>query len=79
MIGGEESDEMGANYFTELNFSQWLPGKYRKRTIKLVATGIGYISVEMYEDHRVMKFENRLPKMFRQKQNVSLNGENTDQ
>lgn len=73
MIGGEESDEMGANFFAELNFAQWLPSKYRKRTIKLVATGIGYLSVEMYEDNRVMKFEDRIPKRFRSKQNVSLN------
>lgn len=79
MIGGEESDEMGANYFAELNFAQWLPSKYRKRTIKLVATWIGYLSVEMYEDHRVMSFENRIPKRFRSKQNVSLDGTQTDQ
>lgn len=78
MIWWEESDEMGANYFAELNFAQWLPSKYRKRTIKLVATGIGYISVEMYEDFKVMQFENRIPRRFRSKQNVSLNWQNTD-
>lgn len=78
MIGGEESDEMWANYFAELNFSQWLPSKYRKITIRLIATGIWYVSVENFEHHRVMKFENRLPRKYRSVQNVSLDWTQTD-
>ena len=76
IIGGESSWEDGNEFFTELHISQ---GKFRKMSIKLVATGIGYVSVNMYEYHKIGLFENRLPKSNRQKQNVSLDGTLTNQ
>ena len=69
MIGGESSNVEGFLYFAELQFSL---GKFRKRTIKLVADGIGYVSVDFYADERVQFFQNRMPNQFRSKQNVSL-------
>lgn len=53
--------------------------KYRKRVIKLVATGIGYVSVDTLMDRDILIFEKRIPKRFRTKQNASLDGESTDQ
>jgi len=53
--------------------------KFRKRVIKLIATGIGYVSIESIMDRDILIFEKKIPKRFRSKQNVSLDGESTDQ
>ena len=77
IIGWEPSDVDGYAYFAELNFST---SKFRKRCVKLVANGIGFISVDMYDDsYKLRLFENKMPSQFRSKQNVSLNGQQTDQ
>jgi hypothetical protein len=52
--------------------------KFRKRAIKIVAKGIGYVEIESMADRNIMTFEVKLPKRFRQKQNVSLDGAQTD-
>lgn len=52
--------------------------KFRKRTIKLIAKGYGYMSVESQIDYDILRFESRMPKKFRSKQNVSLDGTQTD-
>lgn len=62
-------------YFLELKLK--VP-KFRKRTIKLVAKRYGYVAVDTVMDRDILSFENRIPKRYRQKQNVSLNGEQTD-
>lgn len=62
-------------YFLELKLK--VP-KFRKRTLKFVALGYGYVSVDTIMDRDVLVFENRIPKRFRSKQNVSINGEDTD-
>jgi len=64
-------------YFCELK-PQKQP-KFRKRTVKYVATGIGYFDVQFASDWDLMLFENRLPARFRSKQKVSLDGKQTDQ
>lgn len=74
-FGGDESHVQGYNYFTEVKVK--LP-KFRNRTIKLVALGIGYIDVQMLSDFDILVFEMRLPTRFRQKQNVSLDGTTSD-
>ncbi len=48
--------------------------KFRKRTIRFVGVGYGYAAIEEIADHEIMEFENKLPKRFRQKQYVSLDG-----
>lgn len=63
-------------YFTELKLKA---PKFRIRTIKFVALGIGYVDIEYTCDHGINVFEDRLPSRFRQKQNVSLNGLSTNQ
>jgi hypothetical protein len=39
--------------------------KFRKRKIKFVARGGGYVSVEQYKDKRVLLFKDEMPKKFR--------------
>lgn len=75
VIGGETT-VIGNFYLAELK----LPApKFRKRSIKLVATGLGYISVNMIDDFNIRVFQQRLPSKYRSKQNVSLDGLSTDQ
>lgn len=77
VIGGEPSDLDWYVYFAELQFST---NKFRKRAVKLVANGIGYVSVDMYDDKNKMKlFADKLPNQYRSKQNVSLDWTATDQ
>jgi len=52
--------------------------KYETRTIRFVAKEIGYASVQSMEDHDILTFEGRIPRRYRQKQNVSLDGSNTN-
>lgn len=68
-IGGEPST--ASPYFCEIKVKT---PKFRKRTITIKATGIGYADFDTIIDHRITKFENKIPKRFRQKQNVSADG-----
>lgn len=63
-------------YYAELKMKV---GKYRTLGIKLVPTGIGYFDFDAMTFWDILLFENRLPKSFRSKQNVSLDGTQTDQ
>lgn len=75
IIGGETDYIEGNMYLAELK----IPGpKFRKRSIKLVASGTGYVSVNLIDDFNIMRFEQRLPVKYRSKQNVSLDGTQTD-
>lgn len=76
VIGGEVSTINGNLYFAEIKLSTT---KFRKRTIKLKATGLGYLSVNMIDDFDIKHFQQRLPNKYRSKQNVSLDGLTTDQ
>lgn len=62
-------------YFTELKLKT---PKFRKRTYKIIADGIGYVDIDLISDHNITVFEDRLPKRYRQKQNVSLDGTQND-
>lgn len=52
--------------------------KFRVRQLRFIARGIGYVSVQWTIDVDILKFEQRIPVRFRQKQHVSLNGEEVD-
>lgn len=75
-IGGDQLTNVFP-YFCELKMKN--QPKFRKRTIKLIPTGIGYFDVSFMSDFDILLFENRLPARFRSKQNVSLDGTLTDQ
>jgi hypothetical protein len=75
-IGGEPDTVDGNFYLAEIKLSL---GKFRKRTLKLEATGLGYVSVNFMDDFGMKVFEQRIPKKYRSKQNVSVDGTLTDQ
>lgn len=49
--------------------------KFRKRTLRFTANGIGYCAIQEIQDHDIWVYEERLPRQYRQRQNVSLDGE----
>lgn len=53
--------------------------KFRTRKRMLKAKSIGHAEIEMMTDWDILIFENKIPKRFRQKQNVSLDGKLTNQ
>lgn len=79
-IGSSQIGGSGAlssfTYYMEMKIQT---GKYRKISIRLTPTGIGYFDFDTITLWDTLLFENRMPKAFRQKQNVSLDGEQTDQ
>ena len=75
IIGGEATTLLGNFYFAELKVDST---KFRKRSIKLIASGVGYVSVTMIDDFNIRRFEQRLPSKYRSKQNVSLDGSQTN-
>jgi len=74
-IGGADATEV-FKYFIQLRLKT---GKFRTIGIRLKPTGIGYFDLDMRKFWDILKFENRIPKQYRQKQNVSLDGTQTDQ
>jgi hypothetical protein len=76
ITGGDTSSLSGNFYFAELKIST---PKFRKRSIKLKATGVGYISVNLLSDFDLRFFNQKLPSKYRVKQNVSVDGTLTDQ
>lgn len=74
-IGGDAVANAYA-YFMELKIKT---GKFRKITFRLIPEGYGYFDFDMVTFWDILTFENRLPKAYRQKQDVSLDGQSTDQ
>jgi hypothetical protein len=74
-VGGDVTSTVFP-YFLELKLKA---PKFRKRKVKFIAKGIGYIDIEQMADGNITAFEPKLPKRFRLKQNVSLDGQSTDQ
>lgn len=70
-IGGSDNDIVAFPFFTDFKIKT---PKFRARTLKFVALGIGYAEINMVSDFDILVFEMRLPTRFRQKQNVSLDG-----
>lgn len=80
MVGGMTSDDPNAvtvyGFFFELKVRT---GKFRKRRLRFIAEKYGYVQISFLSDWDIMTFEGRIPKRFRRKQNVSVDGINTDQ
>lgn len=64
-------------YFVELRLKK-VP-KFRKRSLTFIALGIGYVDINYLMDWDLSTYESKIPPQYRQKQNVSLNGEDVDQ
>lgn len=52
--------------------------KFRKRTIKFIAKGFGYVSINYAMDNDILVFEQRIPSKYRVKQNENLQGTEND-
>lgn len=80
MIGdiqvGGDTNSYSYPYFMEIKLKT---PKFRKRTLKLLATGIGYFDCGSIMDKDILFFEQRIPSRFRNKQNVSLDGADENQ
>lgn len=63
-------------YYTEIRLKK-VP-KFRSRTIKFIALGIGYVDIDSQADMFIETFEEKIPSKYRLKQNVSLDGATTD-
>lgn len=73
-IGGALT-AIGYNYLMQIRVR--VP-KFRVRTFKFIATGVGYASIQWSVDFDVLSFEQRIPSQYRQKQHISLDGAETD-
>lgn len=63
-------------YFAQLRIKK--PPKFSKRKIMFIALGIGYVDINYQNDWGLQFFEDKIPARFRQKQNVSIDGKQTD-
>lgn len=74
-IGGG-TGAIAYNYFMQIKMRK-VP-KFMKRKVRIVALGIGYADFNYIGDFGLMFYENKIPSRFRSKQNVSLDGTETD-
>jgi hypothetical protein len=74
VVGGEGK----VNVYTFYMELKMRTPKFRKRKIKFVATGLGYVAIQEITDFDIWRFEERIPKQYRQKQNVSIDGTQDD-
>lgn len=74
VVGGDNSITV---YHFLMEIKARLP-KFRNRRFKFVADGIGYAALQEVQDFDIWTFQDRLPRQYRQKQNVSLDGQTTN-
>lgn len=74
-VGGDDISNI-YNYFVEIKLRK-VP-KFRKRKMKFVALGFGYVDIDSQLDKDIELYEDKIPRRFRLKQNVNLAGTNTD-
>lgn len=74
-VGGDNITD-AYPYFLELRIKK--PPKFLKRKITFKALGIGYVDIAYQNDLDILYYEDKLPTRFRQKQNVSTDGTQTN-
>lgn len=91
-VGYTNAQTIGSNVIGEENIGGGSPAvsypflmeircrvpKFRARKLRLIAKGIGYFGLQWESDFDLLTFDQRIPSRFRQKQHVSLDGEQTD-
>jgi len=79
MVGGEEvggaTTISVSNYYLELKIKT---AKFQGRKLRFVAEGFGYFDMESIEDFDIWEYQDKIPAKYREKANVSLDGETTD-
>lgn len=73
-IGGDDQTTV-YNFLLEIKLRL---GKFRKRRVKFVAEGIGYVAIQEMQDFDIWQYQDKLPVQYRLKQNVSIDGTQTD-
>lgn len=73
-LGGDDE----ASVYTFLMEIKLRQPKFRKRKLKFVATGIGYVAMQEVTDFDIWQYQDKLPKQYRLKQNVSVDGTQID-
>ncbi len=53
--------------------------KFRRRSMRFIAKGIGYVSIMESIDWDILTYEDKLPKVYRQKEHISIDGKKVDQ
>jgi hypothetical protein len=74
-IGGDDAST-AYGYYIELKVRT---PKFRTIGIRLEPTAIGYFDFDLITHWDILVFEDRMPKIYRQKQNVSIDGSLTNQ
>ncbi len=74
-VGGDDTVNIYP-YFMEIKLRK-VP-KFRRRNLKFVALGYGYVDINFIQDWDIDTYEDKLPSAYRLKQNVSLDGADTD-
>lgn len=74
-IGGDDLINIFP-YFLEIRLKQ-VP-KFRKRQLSFIALGIGYVDIDSVLELGIEQYEGKIPARYRQQQNVSLDGTQTD-
>lgn len=74
-LGGDDTVPV-YRFIMEIKVRQ---AKFRKRNLKFVANGIGYVALESVTDFDIWQFQDKLPAKYRSKQNVSTAGTPTNQ
>jgi hypothetical protein len=75
LVGGGQigGDDIAESYPFFMEIKVKTP-KFRNKSVKLIPKGIGYFDLDSSLDFDILTFENRLPKLYREKQNVSIDG-----
>lgn len=73
-VGGGDTVDV-YSFFMEIKVRA---GKFRKRLLRFVATGIGYVSMEQITDFDIWTYQEKIPSKYRSKQNVGLAGAPVD-
>lgn len=76
--GGTAPTPTGVNAYSFFLEMKVRSSKFRIRKWKFVAEGLGFCTIAFIHDKDVMVFDARLPSKYRQKDNVSLDGTETD-
>lgn len=73
--GGSITDRIAYPYYLSLRIKT---PKFRVRQWKFKALGYGYVNIQSIMDEDIFMYEFKIPPRFRQKENVSLDGMQTD-
>lgn len=73
-IGGTVMPQI-YNFFIEIKVRGI---KFRKRKVRFVAKGIGYVAISQFTDFDIWTYQEKMPSRYRLKQNVPLSGEPVD-